>query len=174
MYYYLSIGSNIDPRTNASKIIRQLADNFGPLISYPFLSNAPLHIPSKRRFLNSVAILKSDQPPESVKAILNRIEITLGRDRSDPERSLKDRTADIDILGWNKNLNPDFFKQFTEPYINFFGVIGNRYEDLSAEGLPSPQRPAAIDLDRNTGQICILDDSHNGLKDWQEPSLETQ
>lgn len=177
MYYYLSIGTNIDPHNNAARIIRQLLDNFGPMISHPFLLNAPQNIASKNKFLNSVAIIYSDKSEKEIKGTLNQIEIALGRDRNDPLKSVKDRTADIDILGCSEELNSEFFKQFSEPYINFNAQSErdhNDYADLSQKGLPSTQGPTTIHFDRTAGQIRILDDRQHSLKNWHKTTFNPQ
>ena len=54
---------------------------------------------TKRDFLNALFIIQTSMSAEQLKQEFNRIEEALGRDRSDPQRSFKDRTIDIDILG---------------------------------------------------------------------------
>jgi 2-amino-4-hydroxy-6-hydroxymethyldihydropteridine diphosphokinase len=49
-------------------------------------------------FLNLVIFIETDLSEPQLKEICNRIELSLGRDRTDPERKVKDRCADLDIL----------------------------------------------------------------------------
>jgi len=96
--YLLGIGSNIDPHANIAKIIRLLLAKLPKLAISRVLSIPPIGMNCRRDFLNVVVFIETDMTEEALKAICNDIEISLGRDREDPERKTKDRTADLDIL----------------------------------------------------------------------------
>ena len=98
MYYYLSIGSNIDPESNISKTLEVLLNKFSELYLFPPVYTVPENIKSNNKFINTLAVLKSDLNITSLKNILNDIEESLGRDRGDENRSMKDRVCDIDII----------------------------------------------------------------------------
>lgn len=138
MYYYLSIGTNINPEFNAAQIIHCLAREFSAIRYFPFVYTEPQGMQTELTFLNSAAIIESNLPPSEFKSRLNAIETELGRDRNDPLRSKKDRTADIDILGTEEDLDLLFFNQFKETYIR--GVVApeahSQFADLSRYGLP--------------------------------------
>jgi len=96
--YLLGIGSNINPHDNISQIIRLLLEHF-PLLSLSrVLEIPPIGMNSQHDFLNVVAFIQTEKTELDLKAICNTIEVELGRDRSDPERKTKDRSADLDIL----------------------------------------------------------------------------
>ncbi len=154
MYFYLSIGTNINPEKNAVKVVKLLCQNFGLLTLYPFVYTAPEAMSSDSIFLNSLAIIHSQKDKSEIKHILNTIEMTLGRDRNDPEKSVKDRTADIDILLCNPQYSLSFFERFTDTYIQSC-LSPNLPANLSTQGLPSYQGATTIDLDRISGEIMI-------------------
>ncbi len=173
-YYYLSLGTNIDPEVNSAKMLNLLLKEFGALVSYPFIYTQPEKIESPHIFLNSVAIVLSSLDKVSLKAHLNAIEISLGRDRDDPDRSIKDRPADIDILGVNDCLDIDYFANFTEPYINICDRDKGDFVDMRPFGLPRTEGPTPIHFDAGSGNISVLDEAINRLEDWHKAALVTQ
>lgn len=96
--YLLGIGSNIQPELNVAEIIRLLLKPFSKLSLSRVLKIPPVGMNSHRDFYNLVVFIETTLSELELKAICNRIEINLGRDRSDPARKTKDRTADLDIL----------------------------------------------------------------------------
>lgn len=103
--YLLGIGSNIEPQTNIAKIIQLLLRHFPRLSLSRVLKIPPIGMNSRRDFLNVVVFIETEMVETELKTICNDIEITLGRDRRDPARKTKDRTADLDIL--TKAIFPD-------------------------------------------------------------------
>jgi len=96
--YLLGIGSNIDPHKNITQIIHLLLEHF-PLLSLSrVLEIPPIGMNSQRDFLNLVVFIQTEQAESKLKTICNTIEVQLGRNRNDPERKIKDRPADLDIL----------------------------------------------------------------------------
>lgn len=96
--YLLGIGSNIEPHQNITHIIQCLLAAFPTLIVSRVLELPPIGMNSQHDFLNIVVFIETDSPELELKTICNTIEIQLGRDRNDPHRKTKDRTADLDIL----------------------------------------------------------------------------
>jgi len=96
--YLLGIGSNIEPYQNIAQIIQILIKEFPTLTLSRVLEIPPIGMNSQRDFLNIVVFLETDMSKDSLKTICNSIEIQLGRDRTDPHRGTKDRSADLDIL----------------------------------------------------------------------------
>lgn len=96
--YLLGIGSNIDPQTNIAKIVWLLHRQLPRLSLSRVLKTPPIGMNSRRDFLNVVVFIETEMKEVELKAICNDIEIALGRDRLDPTRKTKDRTADLDIL----------------------------------------------------------------------------
>jgi 2-amino-4-hydroxy-6-hydroxymethyldihydropteridine diphosphokinase len=99
MKYLCSLGSNIDPEMNIHHAKQQLrALNSNCLFSQN-IATKPVDIDTQNGFLNALFIIDTSLSSHELKQRFNQIEEALGRDRSDPERSIKDRTIDIDILG---------------------------------------------------------------------------
>lgn len=96
--YLLGIGSNIEPESNIAEIIRLLLVQLPQLSLGRVLKIPPIGMNSQRDFYNLVVFIETAMTELELKAICNDIEITLGRDRNDPARKTKDRTADLDIL----------------------------------------------------------------------------
>lgn len=171
MYYYLSIGTNIEPEKNAVNIITHLTQEFGPLAVYPFIYTYPEAIESKRIFLNSLAIIVAKHSPAEVKSRLNLIEERLGRDRSDPARSSKDRAADIDILDYGEALDVNVFQRGKEAYISQVVAGHGVAADLGSQGLVTPERPTTVHFDASTGHIAIFQDGTCSLENRLKTSL---
>ena len=96
--YLIGIGSNIEPHDNIVAIINQLLEHFSRITVSRVLLLPPIGMNSQHDFLNVVVFIETDIAKEKLKDICNAIEIILGRDRNDPTRKTKDRTADLDIL----------------------------------------------------------------------------
>ena len=171
MYFYLSIGTNIEPEKNAVKIIQSLVECYGRLTLFPFIYSEPEDISSKAVFLNSVAIISSPDSEQNVKDSLNKIETKLGRQRDDPLRGMKDRTADIDILLTAENINYEYFFQFDKHYIKAPVLAIGKQADLSLYGLASFQGATTIDLDASTGNIRVFDYTDDRLVNRQKSPL---
>ena len=96
--FFIAIGSNIHPKKNFPLIMAKLIAEFGKLWLSRVIYTTSVDMISKSLFLNAVLYLKSGQSPDKLKKMFNSIETALGRDRNNPQRNVKDRTADIDIL----------------------------------------------------------------------------
>lgn len=96
--YLLGIGSNIEPEKNIALIISELVKSFDTLHLSRVLHIPPIGMNSNRDFLNLVVFIETDLAESELKQQCNQIEIALGRDRNDPHRKQKDRSADLDIL----------------------------------------------------------------------------
>lgn len=116
-YYYLGLGSNLLPERNIARALSMLQAQFAPLLVWPVIETMPTAIETSHHFYNTLVVISSSLPPEQLKKILNQMEGDLGRDRSDPQSSEKDRTIDIDILAQQSELNFAITEQFTESYL---------------------------------------------------------
>ncbi len=99
MKYLCSLGSNIDPEMNIHHAKQQLRTLSGDCLFRQNIATKPVDIATNNGFLNALFIIDTPLSSDELKQQFNQIEEALGRDRSDPERSKKDRTIDIDILG---------------------------------------------------------------------------
>ena len=98
LQYFIALGSNIEPEYNILKMIEALFDISQVVDISEIIRTAPVGLNSKKYFLNTVVRIKIDRDRPTLKLELNAIEERLGRDRSNPNRKYKDRTADLDIL----------------------------------------------------------------------------
>lgn len=96
--FLLGIGSNLEPEANVPRILQRLNAVFGEVWISSVQPTAPLGMDTQNAFLNFAAFVPTDGTAEALKPLLNQIEEGLGRDRTDPDKKIKDRTADIDIL----------------------------------------------------------------------------
>ena len=158
MYYYLSIGSNIDPEYNISKTLELLLKRFSELYLFPPVYTSPENIKSKNEFINTLIILKSDFDSVSLKNIFNDIEILLGRDRRDKDRSVKDRVCDIDIIFSYEKFRVDIFKMCKEKYLSQVIDMTGIPAKIQVFGSQLSNRPSAIYLDRRSGNKLIIKD----------------
>jgi 2-amino-4-hydroxy-6-hydroxymethyldihydropteridine diphosphokinase len=146
--YLLGIGSNINPQANIAKIIHLLLLKLPRLSLSRVLKIPPIGMNSRRDFLNVVVFIETEMPETELKAICNDIEITLGRDRHDPTRKIKDRTADLDIL--TKAIFPDdgnrLVSNITDEYF-LYPLIEEINAYLSNRNYSSPQAGEVIEVD---------------------------
>ena len=161
-FYYLSIGTNLNPEKNAVAITRELISCFGRMYLFPFIHTLPEKLETENHFLNAVAIIRCELDSQALKSQLNEIEMKLGRNRKDPDRSNKDRPADIDIISEPcAVLDASCQPALEESYIkNVIDCTGDR-ADLTEFGLMFSDVPATVDLDMATGHIMIVEDSEN-------------
>lgn len=101
--YLLGLGSNINPRESFADIIHLLLKCFGHIHLSRVLDIPPVGMNSHRYFLNAVAFIDTEMCESDLKNICNQVEISLGRDRDDPDSKTKDRPADLDILTFIKS-----------------------------------------------------------------------
>lgn len=174
MLFYLSLGSNIEPEKSSFEMLCRLCKTFGVLGVFPFRYTEPVSISTASRFVNGLVVLHYEAPAASLKAKLEGIEITMGRDRSDPQRSNKDRTADLDILASSEHLDLRCFSDAEESYVRaVFNLLGEA-PDLTGFGLASYQRPASVHFDALAGEIVVIEDELQSFHDRVEATLKVQ
>lgn len=162
MLYFLSLGTNINPKANAVLMVKALIEKFGDTLVFPFVETSPVDIKSRHQFLNSICVINADMSDQVLKAITNQIEVDMGRDRSHPLSSSKDRPADIDIMMHATHAIDESVLLSDEAYIN--EVITSRPNvrvDLTQFGLPAINRPTAVNLDTDSGEVVIVENKIN-------------
>lgn len=103
---YLSLGSNKGDRIG---YVQQAASLLGAdegitiVRSSSFYETEPWGMDTKTWFVNAVVEVKTKYTPQELLKICQRIETQLGRDRKD-SNTYEDRTIDIDILFYNKDI----------------------------------------------------------------------
>jgi 2-amino-4-hydroxy-6-hydroxymethyldihydropteridine diphosphokinase len=96
--FIFGIGTNVDPERNARHIVERLVHRFGRTLVSRFHYTEPVGMDSDRRFINYCAFVETGLDPVACKSACVAIEVELGRDRTDPFRKTRNRTADIDLL----------------------------------------------------------------------------
>lgn len=92
---YIGIGSNIDAVNNMITCARALRDDFPYITFSSVYKTAARDEPQQDDFLNAVAKIETDEPPEEVYFALKSIEDDL---KKDPPYEKGPRTIDLDIL----------------------------------------------------------------------------
>jgi 2-amino-4-hydroxy-6-hydroxymethyldihydropteridine diphosphokinase len=168
--YFVSVGSNLDPRANVVRVIEALLDRFGEVQLSRVIETEPAGFASAHRFLNLCASIRSDVDEAELKANFNALETNLGRDQSDPGKKLKDRPADVDILfkipGNERGIRKELLPR--EPYVrptllellDYLGIASGETSGALPEGValasgdvPLGRRPVTLYRDPGTGQI---------------------
>ncbi len=121
-WYYLSLGSNIHPRENVKRILDHLLKLTNRIDISRILETKAKGFETDNIFLNLAARIYSPLSAKQLKQQFNKIEIQLGRDRSDPMSKKKDRPADIDILFVKDTADSPvgLFELPEEPYVRPF------------------------------------------------------
>ncbi|MGM0571541.1 2-amino-4-hydroxy-6-hydroxymethyldihydropteridine diphosphokinase [Marinobacter sp.] len=163
MWYLCGLGSNIAPEENLPRAVARLAGLFGVVALSPVIRTSPEGMASDNPFLNALAIFETRESPGQVKGRLNALEEALGRDRSDPLSSVRDRPIDVDILqtaGTPRfdvtGIGEGYFRQLLreEPVQ---GVA------LLLDGQPLGQAPATVHGNQGAGHEVIVQQGKNLL-----------
>jgi len=169
-WYYLSLGSNLEPEKNMLQAIRYLSKTFGKLLLLPVVRTTPCNMASNNNFLNTLVVINSTLDEVELKTVFNSMEEAAGRDRSDPERSTKDRPLDIDIIAASHTLSLAPFSACNEPYcLVSLQALEKPAESFNTVALPfsacslTGHRAATIDTDHSGGHILVVENAINSL-----------
>lgn len=166
MIYLGSIGSNLQPQQHVPWAVAELVELGSWLRLSAVIFTLPAAMNSPFRFANALFLLDCPLAPAALKARFNALEGGHGRDRSDPARSVKDRTLDLDLLAvaptlaaLAKPVLPDYLQPLWP------GLCGGQMLATDVERLPFQlagselgHRPATIHRDACTGQIVVVED----------------
>jgi 2-amino-4-hydroxy-6-hydroxymethyldihydropteridine diphosphokinase len=168
MYYYLSVGSNIDPETNIAKCLEILLEHFSTAFVYPCTYTKPECIVTDKVFINTLMVIESDREQASLKAFFCSVEESLGRDRTDCDRSRKDRTCDIDIILSSSTFSLGYFKACDESYLQQVLRASSDKASITLFGSKFADRPASIYFDAAASNKLVIEYKsyalENGLK----------
>jgi len=92
---YVSVGTNIDRERNVASGLAALAREYGELRQSRIFESEAVGF-SGNLFYNLVVAFETDQSPQQISTVLNRIEDAHGRDRQGGKFS--DRSLDLDLL----------------------------------------------------------------------------
>ncbi|EGN74378.1 2-amino-4-hydroxy-6-hydroxymethyldihydropteridine pyrophosphokinase [Idiomarina sp. A28L] len=194
MIYYLSLGSNLAPSEHIARALRELSERYGCILVLPIVRTEPCAINSSNAFLNTIAVVSSNESSQALKAWLNSLEAEHGRDRNDPERSHKDRTLDIDILlgqeAFDFTVAETNQQYFSEPYVQaslqalqnetvfdteqFAHNVNTSDVLLPGASISLGHRAATIDFEHSSGNIFIRENSLDTLLERFEATLDRQ
>ena len=101
---YLSLGSNIKPKTNLVKAIKKLSE-YGTIKAISkVMETRPLRNRDQNNYLNAAIMLTTPLSAHQLKfECIHKIETSLGRQRSTSD-SYSSRTIDIDIMLFNHEI----------------------------------------------------------------------
>lgn len=168
MYYVISIGSNIQPEHHVAAAVSTLAKSFGSLYLYRRVYTQAELVESNHVFINSVLVLSSDLSATQLKTELCRIEELLGRDRSDPLRSVKDRSCDLDIIWYQQAWSEVWQTALTESYIQQVFDPASKQAPIQLGCQLFSERPAAIYFQAEASDKFIIDQKPDALVNWLE------
>ena len=107
---YLSLGSNKGDRigfVQQATSLLNATDGISLIRTSAFYESEPWGMESETWFVNAVVEVKTSLSPQSLLTECQRIESQLGRKRIEGEKGYQDRTIDIDILFYNKEIIND-------------------------------------------------------------------
>ena len=164
MWYLIGLGSNIAPQLHLPRALCALADEFGAVWVSLVGVTEPVGMSTDRQFLNCVVALWAPLEAEALKQRLNTIEIGLGRDRNDPDRALKDRTIDLDILDqartpldFHQPLEESYYREVLEATRAAEPPADFRNIRLEIGGVALGQAPATVYRNGGTGHKVVVD-----------------
>ncbi len=95
----IGIGSNIDAESNVGVVRKILGETLRVLNESRFVKTKPIGTRDQENFLNGSVLAQTNLGRENLKALLKKVEASLGRgEKEDPYGP---RTMDLDILVWN-------------------------------------------------------------------------
>jgi len=104
----IGLGSNIESDQNIQQAREILAQKYHVLAESCFKVTKSVGKFEQADFLNGSVLIKTKLTTEQLKAELNAIEKTMGRNR--PYDRFGPRTIDLDIIVWNENIiDQDFY-----------------------------------------------------------------
>jgi 2-amino-4-hydroxy-6-hydroxymethyldihydropteridine diphosphokinase len=115
-YYLIGLGSNIQPERNISSACKEITSYLDILNQSAVLINPPCGNTLNFTFHNQILLIHSLKTAAELKSLFETIEIKLGREPKCPERKLKDRTIDIDILAQAETADDALATHLKETY----------------------------------------------------------
>lgn len=147
--WIVGLGSNVEPERNVPRMLAALLGIAPRVVASRVVATEPQGLlPGESgRFLNLAVALECASEPAAFKKRLESIEAALGRDRSDPERRRRSRTADLDPLlrldPGTRRVDPSALPR--EPYQRTTMLELLDHLGIDA-GAPPPPLPAGVPL----------------------------
>lgn len=168
MYYYLCLGSAVNPEANAANITRKLCEQFGELILLPFRYTEPELVKDVNVFINGLAVIAFEGDEDALKTILVEIERSLGRDRDQKRKVCQGWTADIDIIASSSDYNLSHFDLPNPAYLSAVFKHQGEIPDTRAHGLAPFDQISKATV--NAQQRIELDPSRNSPPVARKPA----
>ena len=92
---FLGLGSNIDPEKNLTEAAKKLRAAWPDIRFSSVYRSAATEVTEQPDFLNAVARFETEQSPEEIIRVLQKMEQSLGKD---PPYRFGPRTIDLDLL----------------------------------------------------------------------------
>lgn len=177
-FYYLALGSNLSPAINIARGLSMLQAQFNRVLVWPVVETQPTAMHTEKQFYNTLVIVRCGLSPAALKSWCNQVEISLGRDRSDPLSSQKDRPLDIDILAHQEALEAKVTEQFDEPYVRQVLHAGKQPNGecrrvALATGYLG-ETASTIYADDTTGHVVVVEDGINCLLEGFEAAFHRE
>ncbi len=153
-----SIGSNLNPAENFAWALEILVRRYQKLLLSRIVETTPVGMASQKQFWNAVGAFATSETSEEIKNFFNVLELKAGRDRNDPERKIKDRVLDLDILGWQADFQDEntwpsesyirpFFEEVWQVLAGQAPAINQHGQRLTlAMGMPCGEVPGWIGM----------------------------
>ena len=163
MFYYLSLGSNIDPQKNIGRCVEILLDKFDALYIYPPVYTEPEGVDTDNMFINTLIVLNSSIHKATFKSVLNKIEESLGRDKKKLNQSFIGHTCDIDIISNKVEFDLGVFHNLQESYLRSVLYSKNLAKQVQVYNLRCIDRPSTIYFDRGSSNKAIFGNKFDTL-----------
>ncbi len=176
-YFYVSIGSNLAPERHVAQAIGELSQRFGDVLVFPIVKTEPCDIHTDHPFFNTLVIFAAHDAADTIKHWFNQLEAAHGRDRSDPMRSKKDRTLDLDILHVQQQLDMQATRSFDEPYtqVCIDAVTSpQNTQSITLGRFQLGHRPATVYTKRGSSDVFVVEDTLNRLLQRFETTLHRE
>ncbi|WP_417349228.1 2-amino-4-hydroxy-6-hydroxymethyldihydropteridine diphosphokinase [Ferrimonas sp.] len=158
--YYCSFGANLQPEENATEALSWLCEQFQRVTVSGVVTTEPEEMESLLPFINFAFWFDSSLSPKQVKSRFNRQEERRGRDRSDPQCSIKDRPLDLDILSVDRvpelAAQPDYLLPLLNQLLNDTPLEGETVP-IVLGSLKLGDAATTIYRDARTGHIRVVD-----------------
>lgn len=171
MLYLVSLGSNIQPEYHAGQALELLLRRYRSMYLYPRVYTAAEKVESEHCFVNTLFWIRTDLSPVQLKAQLCAVEEQLGRDRSDPKRSVRDRSCDLDIVWYAQHYNEHWRAELDESYLREVLRPGAPCAPIELAGQLLAEGAATVYSQAEAGDKWVVDQEANAFENWLETSL---
>ena len=160
---FVTLGSNIEPRTNLVRAVARLARELDVESVSGVWESEPHGAPGTPRFLNAAVRLATRLQPLELKALLRRIEADLGRRRAGDRNAPRPIDLDIAIFGSRVIDDPEGGLRIPDPEVPLRAYLALPLAEVGADaihpltGKPLAEIAATVDLGAEPPRRLALD-----------------